>query len=147
MLDRAGLRKNADGRRVGKDGKPLTYRVLCHATDPNDKAIGRYLQEWWGELGIGVTLTCLDNVTDPWLAGEYDLAFDGWSVNPDPDFVLSIHTCAALPATPRTPARPTTSSATRSTTSCTRGSSPSTTRTNGPPSSSRWSRGCTTSGT
>ncbi|MGA5253240.1 ABC transporter substrate-binding protein [Streptomyces pseudogriseolus] len=100
MLDRAGLKKNADGRRVGEDGKPITYRVLCHATDPNDKAIGQYLQEWWGELGIGVTLNCLDNVTDPWLAGEYDLAFDGWSVNPDPDFVLSIHTCAALPATP-----------------------------------------------
>ncbi|MEU5461798.1 ABC transporter substrate-binding protein [Streptomyces althioticus] len=72
MLDRAGLRRNEDGRRVGEEGKPITYRVLCHATDPNDKAIGQYLQEWWGELGIGVTLNCLDNVTDPWLAGEYD---------------------------------------------------------------------------
>ncbi|MFJ2952307.1 ABC transporter substrate-binding protein [Streptomyces sp. NPDC087226] len=100
LLDRAGYRKNGDGDRVGKDGEPLTYRVLCHATDPNDKAIGQYLEEWWGDLGIGVELNCLDNVTDPWLAGEYDLAFDGWSVNPDPDFVLSIHTCAALPSTP-----------------------------------------------
>ncbi|MFH9007435.1 ABC transporter substrate-binding protein [Streptomyces afghaniensis] len=100
MLDRAGYKKNGDGKRVGKDGKPITYRVLCHATDPNDKAVGKYLQEWWGELGIGVRLNCLDNVTDPWLAGKYDLAFDGWSVNPDPDFVLSIHTCGALPATP-----------------------------------------------
>ncbi|MFJ4979773.1 ABC transporter substrate-binding protein [Streptomyces coeruleorubidus] len=101
MLDRAGYKKNGDGKRVGKDGKPITYRVLCHATDPNDKAVGKYLQEWWGELGIGVQLNCLDNVTDPWLAGKYDLAFDGWSVNPDPDFVLSIHTCGALPATPK----------------------------------------------
>ncbi|MDQ0751668.1 peptide/nickel transport system substrate-binding protein [Streptomyces africanus] len=101
MLDRAGYKKNGDGKRVGKDGKPITYRVLCHATDPNDKAVGKYLQEWWGELGIGVQLNCLDNVTDPWLAGKYDLAFDGWSVNPDPDFVLSIHTCGALPATPQ----------------------------------------------
>jgi peptide/nickel transport system substrate-binding protein len=101
LLDEAGYRKNAQGKRVGKDGKPLNYRVLCHATDPNDKAVGRYLQEWWGKLGIGVTLDCLDNVTDPWLAGKYDLAFDGWSVNPDPDFVLSIHTCAARPATPK----------------------------------------------
>ncbi|KJK37864.1 ABC transporter substrate-binding protein [Streptomyces variegatus] len=100
LLDRAGYKKNGDGKRVGKDGKPITYRVLCHATDPNDKAVGKYLQEWWGELGIGVQLNCLDNVTDPWLAGKYDLAFDGWSVNPDPDFVLSIHTCGALPATP-----------------------------------------------
>ncbi|MFF4312073.1 ABC transporter substrate-binding protein [Streptomyces sp. NPDC001507] len=101
LLDQAGYRKNGDGKRVGKDGKPLNYRVLCHATDPNDKAVGQYLKEWWGKLGIGMTLDCLDNVTDPWLAGKYDLAFDGWSVNPDPDFVLSIHTCAALPATPK----------------------------------------------
>ncbi|MFJ5058329.1 ABC transporter substrate-binding protein [Streptomyces nigra] len=101
LLDEAGYKKNADGKRVGKDGKPLDYRVLCHATDPNDKAIGQYLQEWWGDLGIGVSLNCVDNVTDPWLAGQYDLAFDGWSVNPDPDFVMSIHTCGALPATPK----------------------------------------------
>ncbi|MGW5215256.1 ABC transporter substrate-binding protein [Streptomyces sp. NPDC004051] len=101
LLDQAGYEKNGDGKRVGKDGKPLKYRVLCHATDPNDKAVGKYLEEWWGDLGIGITLSCLDNVTDPWLAGEYDLAFDGWSVNPDPDFVLSIHTCGALPATPK----------------------------------------------
>ncbi|WP_416972095.1 ABC transporter substrate-binding protein [Streptomyces sp. 4F14] len=101
LLDQAGYRKNADGRRLGKDGKPITYRILCHATDPNDKAVGQYLKEWWDELGIGVRLDCLDNVTDPWLAGTYDLAFDGWSVNPDPDYVLSIHTCGALPATPK----------------------------------------------
>ncbi|BBC32537.1 Peptide transport system peptide binding protein [Streptomyces graminofaciens] len=98
LLDEAGYVKNGDGRRVGKDGKPLNLRILCHATDPNDKAVSKYLQEWWGDLGIGLTVDCLDNVSDPWYAGEYDLAFDGWSVNPDPDFVLSIHTCAALPA-------------------------------------------------
>ncbi|MFI7409019.1 ABC transporter substrate-binding protein [Streptomyces sp. NPDC049627] len=101
LLDQAGYKKNGDGKRVDKDGKPITYRVLCHATDPNDKAIGQYLKEWWGDLGIGMKLDCLDNVSDPWLAGTYDLAFDGWSVNPDPDFVLSIHTCGALPATPK----------------------------------------------
>ncbi|MEV7088247.1 ABC transporter substrate-binding protein [Streptomyces sp. NPDC093085] len=100
-LDAAGYRKNAEGKRLGKDGKPLDFRILCHATDPNDKSIGKYLQEWWGTLGIGLKVDCLDNVSDPWLAGDYDLAFDGWSVNPDPDFVLSIHTCGALPATPK----------------------------------------------
>ncbi|MYZ39993.1 MULTISPECIES: ABC transporter substrate-binding protein [unclassified Streptomyces] len=100
-LDQAGYTKNASGKRVGKDGKPLDFRILCHATDPNDKAIGKYLQEWWGRLGIGLKVECLDNVSDPWVAGDYDLAFDGWSVNPDPDFVLSIHTCGALPATPK----------------------------------------------
>ncbi|MEU1125960.1 ABC transporter substrate-binding protein [Streptomyces sp. NPDC005899] len=98
LLDEAGYRKNGAGKRTGKDGKPLDFRILCHATDPNDKAVGKYLQEWWGALGIGLKVDCRDNVSDPWYAGEYDLAFDGWSVNPDPDFVLSIHTCAALPA-------------------------------------------------
>ncbi|MGW2839067.1 ABC transporter substrate-binding protein [Streptomyces sp. NPDC001493] len=98
LLDQAGYKKNAEGKRVGKDGKPLDLRILCHATDPNDKAVGKYLQEWWGDLGVGLKVDCLDNVSDPWYAGEYDLAFDGWSVNPDPDFVLSIHTCGALPA-------------------------------------------------
>ncbi|MFJ3189982.1 ABC transporter substrate-binding protein [Streptomyces halstedii] len=98
LLDEAGYRKNGAGKRTGKDGKPLDFRILCHATDPNDKAVGKYLQEWWGDLGIGLKVDCRDNVSDPWYAGEYDLAFDGWSVNPDPDFVMSIHTCAALPA-------------------------------------------------
>ncbi|MCX4965193.1 ABC transporter substrate-binding protein [Streptomyces sp. NBC_00654] len=101
LLDKAGYRKNSGGKRVGKDGKPLDFRILCHATDPNDKAVGKYLQEWWGGLGIGLKVDCIDNVTDPWYAGEYDLAFDGWSVNPDPDFVMSIHTCAALPSKPK----------------------------------------------
>ncbi|MFE6666957.1 ABC transporter substrate-binding protein [Streptomyces sp. NPDC057697] len=97
LLDEAGYRLKGD-QRVGKDGKPLDLRILCHATDPNDKAIGKYLKEWWGKLGIGLKVDCLDDVSVPWYAGEYDLAFDGWSVNPDPDFVLGIHTCAALPA-------------------------------------------------
>ncbi|WP_406391735.1 ABC transporter substrate-binding protein [Streptomyces sp. NBC_00887] len=98
LLDQAGYKKNSAGKRAGKDGKPLDFRILCHATDPNDKAIGKYLQEWWGDLGVGLKVDCRDNVSDPWYAGEYDLAFDGWSVNPDPDFVMSIHTCAALPS-------------------------------------------------
>lgn len=100
LLDGAGYRRNGSGKRLGKDGRPLDFRILCHATDPHDKAVGKYLQEWWGDLGIGLKVDCLDNVSDPWLKGDYDLAFDGWSVNPDPDFVLSIHTCSALPATP-----------------------------------------------
>ncbi|MFD7337733.1 ABC transporter substrate-binding protein [Streptomyces violascens] len=101
LLDEAGYRTGADGKRLGKDGKPLGLRLLCHAIDPNDKAVSKYLQEWWGKLGIGLTVDCVDNVTDPWTAGEYDLALDGYSVSPDPDYVLSIHTCAALPATPK----------------------------------------------
>ncbi|MET9533463.1 ABC transporter substrate-binding protein [Streptomyces sp. NPDC006649] len=101
LLDEAGYKKNGAGKRVGKDGKPLNLRLLCHATAPEDKAVGQYMKEWYGKLGIGLTMSCVDNVTDPELAGQYDLAFDGYSVNPDPDYVLSIHTCAARPSTPK----------------------------------------------
>ncbi|WP_405776567.1 ABC transporter substrate-binding protein [Streptomyces sp. NBC_00859] len=101
LLDQAGYKKNGAGKRVGKDGKPLNLRLLCHATAPEDKAVGQYMKEWYGKLGIGLTMSCVDNVTDPELAGQYDLAFDGYSVNPDPDYVLSIHTCAARPSTPK----------------------------------------------
>ncbi|MGW2483311.1 ABC transporter substrate-binding protein [Streptomyces sp. NPDC001571] len=101
LLDRAGYRTGPDGRRAGPDGRPLGLRLLCHAIDPNDKAVAKYLQEWWAALGIGLTVDCVDNVTDPWMSGEYDLALDGYSVSPDPDYVLSIHTCAARPATPK----------------------------------------------
>ncbi|MCX5386035.1 ABC transporter substrate-binding protein [Streptomyces sp. NBC_00083] len=105
LLDEAGYRAGADGVRHGRDGRPLALRLLCHAVDPNDKAISKYLQEWWGKLGVSLTVDCVDNVSDPWAAGEYDLALDGYSVSPDPDYVLSIHTCAALPATPKVSGR------------------------------------------
>ncbi|GGZ47852.1 ABC transporter substrate-binding protein [Streptomyces inusitatus] len=100
LLDGAGYRRKGDGVRTGKNGEPLALRLLCHAADPYDAHIGRYLHEVWRELGVETRMECRDNVSDSWLKGDYDLAFDGWSVNPDPDFVLSIHTCAALPATP-----------------------------------------------
>ena len=102
ILEAAGYKKKSGaGPRLDKDGNALAFRILCHATEPNDKAIGKYLSEWWGKLGIALKVECLDSVSDPWVKGDYDLAFDGWSVNPDPDYVLSIHTCGALPATPK----------------------------------------------
>jgi peptide/nickel transport system substrate-binding protein len=100
LLDDAGYPLKG-GKRVGKDGKALNLRMLCHSTDPNDKAVGKYLKEWYGKIGVGLKLDCKDDVSTDWYAGEYDLAFDGWSVNPDPDFVLGIHTCAALPSKPK----------------------------------------------
>ena len=148
LLDEAGYKKNGDGKRVGKDGKPLDFRILCHATDPNDKAIGKYLKEWWGDLGIGLKVDCLDDVSVPWYAGEYDLAFDGWSVNPDPDFVLGIHTCAALPGQGQGERRHRQlhlrQEVRRAVREAARRVRP---RQAGRTSSSRWSRGCTTRGT
>ena len=39
-------------------------------------------------------------LADTETAGTFDLAFDSWTVNPDPDYVLSIQKCDARPAKP-----------------------------------------------
>ena len=53
-------------------------------------------------MGINVTTSIMDQATvgDDEQAGNYDLAFDSWVVNPDPDFVLSLQTCAGRPSAP-----------------------------------------------
>ena len=144
---RGGLPRGPDGRGTARTAEPLGLRLLCHAIDPNDKAISKYLQEWWGKLGIGLTVNCVDNVSDPWAAGEYDLALDGYSVSPDPDYVLSIHTCAALPATAKVSGRTDDFVCDRRSMSSTRSSWPSTTPPSGRTWSGGWSRACTTPGT
>jgi len=53
-------------------------------------------------VGINITTSIMDQATmgDDEQAGNYDLAFDSWIVNPDPDFVLSLQTCAGRPSAP-----------------------------------------------
>ena len=109
--------RTATASGVGKDGKPLDFRILCHATDPNDKAVGKYLQEWWGELGIGLKVDCLDNVSDPWLRRRVRPRLRRLVRQPGPGLrPVDPHLRRAARHARRTPARPTTSSATSSTT-------------------------------
>ncbi|MGB3443241.1 MAG: ABC transporter substrate-binding protein [Actinophytocola sp.] len=107
-LDDAGYKKGSDGIRLDKQGKPLVLRLLSHAERDVDENAGPFIKGWLKEIGIEVTIQPKsDNqVNEETTRGEYDLAISGWSANPDPDYVLSLQTCASRPNADGTGATP-----------------------------------------
>ncbi|MDX3659391.1 ABC transporter substrate-binding protein [Streptomyces sp. ID05-26A] len=91
-LDAAGLPRAADGTRF-----PL--RLLGRAGRAYDEQASEYLKRSLGDIGIplDVRLVSDNQLNESTTAATYDLAFSGWSTNIDPDFVLSLHTCAQRP--------------------------------------------------
>ncbi|MBP2327461.1 peptide/nickel transport system substrate-binding protein [Kibdelosporangium banguiense] len=99
MLDEAGYTKGADGIRNDKQGKPLKLRLLGHAGTNLDEQGSKFITSWLKDIGIAVEpqLVSDQKVNDATTAATFDLSFSGWSANPDPDYVLSLQTCAARP--------------------------------------------------
>jgi len=101
ILDEAGYRKGPDGIRVDpKSGRPLSFRLLHHADNPQYATIAQYLKGWWKELGIDIKVQSADStkLNDMLYAGKFDVIFSGWGVGPDPTSILSLYTCDALPS-------------------------------------------------
>lgn len=98
-LDEAGYRKGPDGIRLDKEGKPLNLRLLAHAEANLDENAGPFVKGWLADIGINVTLEPRSDtqVNEDTTRGDFDLAFSGWNANPDPDYVLSLQTCANRP--------------------------------------------------
>lgn len=98
-LDKAGYKKGGDGVRLDKQGKPLNLTMLAHAENVIDENAGPYIKSWLGDIGINVTIKPMSDtqINEATTRGEFDLAFSGWSANPDPDYVLSLQTCANRP--------------------------------------------------
>jgi peptide/nickel transport system substrate-binding protein len=102
LLDAAGYRTRPDGKRYGKDGKPLVLRFTGHVSTPGENIIGRYVAGWFSQLGIGMKVQ-LESDADydrDTAKGDYDVAMHDTIVDPDPDHALAIQTCAARPSTP-----------------------------------------------
>jgi peptide/nickel transport system substrate-binding protein len=99
MLDDAGYKKGADGIRADKQGKPLNLRLLAHAEANLDETGGPFIKGWLKDIGINITLEPRsdDQVNEDTTRGDFDIAFSGWNANPDPDYVLSLQTCANRP--------------------------------------------------
>ena len=100
ILDRAGYKKGSDGIRVAGDHK-MAYEVI----DPTDvQSIPRtfqIIQADFAKIGVKLTLKPLDSsaafdaITAPntkYL--NFDLAMWSWTALIDPDFMLSVLTCA-----------------------------------------------------
>ncbi|MEV6714447.1 ABC transporter substrate-binding protein [Lentzea sp. NPDC051208] len=91
-LDAAGYPRKADGTRF-----PL--RLIGRAGRAYDEQASEYLKRSLGDIGVplDVRLVSDNQLNESTTAATYDLAFSGWSTNIDPDFVLSLHTCAQRP--------------------------------------------------
>jgi peptide/nickel transport system substrate-binding protein len=96
LLDEAGYRPGPDGVRVGPDGRPLTLRLIAGNQVPTNPQLLDFLAGWFQAVGVGVTpqIMASNQIDDATVAGNFDIAVSGWSVNPDPDSTLDQQTCA-----------------------------------------------------
>ena len=106
-LDAAGYVLNGDGKRLDKEGKPIALRLYFPNTDDVYAKSAQFVQEWYGQLGIDVTLqgfgsTALGNIVLPPEGdgkANYDIELWGWGGNPDPNALLDIFTCGEIGTT------------------------------------------------
>ncbi len=99
-LDQAGYPKGADGVRTAPGGAKLEFRLTGHSNRSYDQGVAQYVTGWLKDIGIAVKqdLVSDDELNDRTSAGKYDLAIGGYGTSPDPDYVLSLHTCSARPS-------------------------------------------------
>ncbi|QQQ79788.1 ABC transporter substrate-binding protein [Saccharothrix sp. 6-C] len=98
-LDQAGYARGTDGIRVSPQGRRMELRLLGHAGRAYDEQAGEFVKRSLADLGIAVDVQVVsDNqLNEAGTAGTFDLQFSGWGTNPDPDFILSLHTCGQRP--------------------------------------------------
>jgi peptide/nickel transport system substrate-binding protein len=100
-LDAAGYVLNSEGKRLDKEGKPINLRLYYPNTDANYPKVAQFVQEWYGQLGIGVTHQSFDSDTLTELllppegdgTAKYDIELWGWSGSPDPNGLLYVFLC------------------------------------------------------
>src|SRR5207248_2670223 len=87
------------GVRHSKDGRPLAFRLVGNSDRSADSQTADYIRRWLSDTGIAVDVQMLsgNRLNEVTSGGVYDLALSGWAVNPDPDYVLSLHTCDQRP--------------------------------------------------
>jgi peptide/nickel transport system substrate-binding protein len=100
LLDEAGYARGEDGvRTMPGGGGRLSFRFYYHADETNYATIVDFVTEWWTQIGLEIKPEPIEQGTLNDLAylGEFDIAFSGWGVGPNPTEQLGMHTCAVLP--------------------------------------------------
>lgn len=99
MLDEAGYERGPDGIRLDQSGKPISLRIMGRSSSASHQQTADFIGPWLQEIGIETTVTMLSDaqVNDESVLGRYDMYFTGWSVGPDPDFMMSINLCGSRP--------------------------------------------------
>jgi peptide/nickel transport system substrate-binding protein len=105
-LDAAGYQKNADGKRLDKEGKPITLRLTW--SNDNYPKDAQFIQGWWQQLGIDVDAfsteedTLINLLYGPETDKKDDANWDtyiwSWGGDPDPMSLLSLFTTDQIAA-------------------------------------------------
>ncbi len=95
LLDEAGYPLGADGKRVDKDGEPLTFRLLGRQESQQSQQTVQFVAGWYEALGLTIDTKIIseDTLIELNGNGRYDIFEWGWVVEPDPDYQLSTFTC------------------------------------------------------
>jgi peptide/nickel transport system substrate-binding protein len=105
-LDEAGYPLK-DGKRIDKQGKPINLSLQFPNSDASYPKVAQFIQDWFGQIGIGVTSRSVDSGTlgtteyldsSIPLKGQlkYDMVIWGWVGDPDPNSLLQILTTDAI---------------------------------------------------
>lgn len=100
LLDEAGYPRGPDGVRTMPDGgRALSFRLYVPTGRAHYQQSATYLSEWLRAVGIEVRAQLMSDADKATrvAAGRYDLFLGGWILDPDPDYLLSVQTCAARP--------------------------------------------------
>ncbi len=97
-LDAAGYQRDAEGRRLDNEGKPITLRVTWPDSEAEHATNAQFMKEWWGELGVGVDAyvteegKLLEDLLPPEGGGlaNFDIELWGWVGDPDPTSLLNV---------------------------------------------------------
>ncbi|MGZ4482811.1 MAG: ABC transporter substrate-binding protein [Nocardioidaceae bacterium] len=100
ILDRLGYTRGAGGIRVA-NGHPMDYTLLQPSGLTGHDRVVELLRGDLAKIGVRIEVKVIDSdafgqalVTPNADAPSYDLAVDDWISRRDPDFMLSLNTCA-----------------------------------------------------
>ncbi len=97
LLDEAGYEKGADGFRTLPDGTPVgTLRLIARPEDKRSVTTMDFVREWLADVGLKSEVTVMESnrLTNVVLDGEFDMFHWGWYVEPDPEAIFDVFTCA-----------------------------------------------------
>jgi len=101
ILDDAGYADTDDDgiREMPNGGEPLEFRYFVRSNNNNTVKVSQFVQGWLEQIGIATEITSLNDnkLTDVIIDGNYDIFHWGWFGDVDPDFILSVMTCAQRP--------------------------------------------------
>jgi peptide/nickel transport system substrate-binding protein len=99
-LDCGRLRPGFEPEAARQAGKPIVLRSVHPNTNDSYAKSAQFVKEWYGQLGIDVTVQSMDSDTlsnlilpPPDGKAAYDIELWGWSGNPDPNGLTIIFRC------------------------------------------------------